>query len=131
MKSLAFITFLALCLPFLLSSCQREQAESALDGVGDKLNQGYQYARDSAKEIPGKAEELSESAAREVSKLHSLEYKVFELDKSTDSFEIERKLATLGLERWDCFFVRERFDSLQFFCKRHPKTLLRYLPRVF
>lgn len=77
------------------------------------------------------ADSVQKSASEEVGKLFVLEYKVIEYASTEPAESIEAALAALGAERWDCFHVEQRPDALRFYCKRTPKTFLRYIPRVF
>lgn len=74
---------------------------------------------------------VQETTAAEIEKLHSLEYKVLEIDGKLGAPELETAFADLGKERWDCFHIEERGESLRVFCKRNPKTYLKYIPRMF
>lgn len=75
--------------------------------------------------------EVETTTSAELEKLHKLEYKVIDLAGSDSTEELEKQLAELGKERWDCFYVQPIPDKLRFFCKRNPKTFLKYIPRVF
>jgi hypothetical protein len=72
---------------------------------------------------------IEDTANEEIDKLHTFEYKVLEFSLITSSLEIEQKLAQLGQDRWECFSVEVIQTSIKVFCKRKPKTYLRYLMR--
>lgn len=74
---------------------------------------------------------VQETTVAELEKLHSLEYKVLEIDGKLATVDLETAFADLGKERWDCFHIEERAESLRVFCKRNPKTYLKYIPRMF
>lgn len=82
----------------------------------------------------------SEDPLKEVEKLYQLEYTVRSFPLSTTSVEFESALRRLGEQRWDCFHVErtvqtstegDREVKLLVFCKRFPKTYLRYIPKNF
>ena len=75
-------------------------------------------------------QQVTKATTQELEKLYNVEYKVVEISH-TDSSAIEAKLATLGQDRWECFFIEPVNGGNRFYFKRSPKTLLRYIPRVF
>ena len=86
---------------------------------------------DLSTKLDQRRQEVQNSSAAELHKLHSLEYKLIEIDASASSSDIEQNLAELGSERWDCFHIQPLDKTLRVFCKRSPKTFLKYIPRVF
>ena len=91
--------------------------------VVDQLNSGLD-------KVLQNGEQVSKATSDEIEKLFSVEYKVVELTQ-IDAAEIELKLATLGRDRWECFFIEPVNGAKRFYFKRSPKTLLRYIPRMF
>lgn len=75
--------------------------------------------------------ELDSLANQEVEKLFTFEYTVKELPIESTGTEINETLSELGLERWECFHVEEKTTFIRLYCKRRPKTYLRYVPRMF
>ena len=75
-------------------------------------------------------QQVSKATSEEIEKLFSVEYRVVEFT-SSDAKDIELKLAELGRDRWDCFFIEPFNGTKRFYFKRSPRTLLRYIPRVF
>lgn len=80
----------------------------------------------------------SEDPLKEVEKLYQLEYTVRSFPITTTSVEFESALRRLGEQRWDCFHIErtvqtttdnKREVKLLVFCKRFPKTYLRYIPK--
>lgn len=96
------------------------------------LPDGVQKAWEQAK---GTVDRLSsssqEAASDEIEKLFVFEYRVEEIDRQAAGEEIEERLSALGKERWDCFHIEEHGGVLRIFCKRNPKTYLKYIPRLF
>lgn len=105
-----------------------------IDKVKKDLEQTIQKANKNIQELTSEyanKDKLNELTTEEVEKLFTYEYKVLELDNSLSASEIEEQLQTLGKERWECFNVISEQKSYKVFCKRKPKTYLRYIPRVF
>ena len=86
---------------------------------------------DLSSKLDQRRQEVQNSSAAELHKLHSLEYKLVEIDAAASSSDIEQRLVELGSERWDCFHVQPLDKTLRVFCKRSPETFLKYIPRVF
>ena len=103
-----------------LCSCDSSSSKSISKFIDD--------ASSKVAPVPGKVSELTQD---ELSKLFTFEYKVLELDSKLTSDEIEAKLTDLGKEMWDCFAVTPSESVIKLFCKRRPKTYLRYIPRWF
>lgn len=76
-------------------------------------------------------DKVSGLAGDEIEKLHALEYRVEEIPWSSEIDELNQRLAELGRDRWDCFHLERAFDVNRIYCKRRPKSYLRYIPRVF
>ena len=74
---------------------------------------------------------LEESASREMEKLFVFEYHVEDIARDNSAKEMEARLARLGRDRWECYHVEPIDKSLRFFCKRRPKTYLKYIPKMF
>lgn len=74
------------------------------------------------------ANRVTSSAEEEVQKLFRWEYKVVDIPAEFGATETEAYLMSIGRDRWDCFHIEPRDNKLRAFCKRHPRTPLRYLP---
>jgi hypothetical protein len=81
--------------------------------------------------VSTRSREMKESASVEMEKLFTFEYRVLEIPTASTSEEIQKILELAGKERWDCFHIESQNASLRIFCKRNPKTALKYIPRVF
>lgn len=124
----AFVPLFSIALFLLLQGCQPSENTTDLESVTKDLQDTLRSAQ---KSISNMGSEGSEVATEEIAKLFTFEYKVVELQKGMDSSEIESTLASYGKQRWDCFHVEPTEASLRFYCKRRPKSYLRYIPRVF
>ncbi len=107
----------------ILGGCDSDPSKSISKFIDQASSKVSQVAPD-----PGKVSELTQD---EISKLFTFEYKVVELDAALSSKELELKLSELGKEMWECFSVAPVDSTLKVFCKRRPKTYLRYIPRWF
>ena len=115
------------CLLLLLTSCapdetQQERLEELLGEATETLNDLTRHGNEIGSD-------LGNQASGEVEKLFIFEYKVFDLKKEESTQSIEEELNRLGKERWQCFHVEPLEKDFRFFCKRRPKTYLRYIPR--
>jgi hypothetical protein len=114
---LLFFTFL-ICVACDSAEKQSNEAVKELNSQLDKLSTTVSEFVKSA-EVP-----------EEVKKLQQFEYKVVALPATLTAEDIQQKLAELGKERWDCFFVdRAQPETLTFYFKRRPDTPLKYVPR--
>ncbi len=84
-----------------------------------------------AESLQRKTSEAADSAGEEVNKVFTFEYRVLDIPQAASRAHIERELNAAGQEMWECFDMKEYGDSFRFFCKRRPKTYLRYIPRLF
>jgi hypothetical protein len=106
-------------------------------GCQCQSNAGFEEWRqvigDATTSFDSKRKEAQEAAVGELEKLVTFEYKVLELEKTRSSAELEESLAELGKDRWDCFHIDSVTleKSLRVYCKRAPKTMLKFIPRVF
>jgi hypothetical protein len=75
--------------------------------------------------------ELDSMAADEVEKLFTFEYTVKDVPPTEDAISLNSILEEMGRERWNCFHIEEKKEYIRLYCKRRPKTYLRYVPRFF
>ena len=113
----------------LTTGCDRSPIDQkSLGQASEQLNK---TAKDAMNLFDGQTKELSEATQQEFDKLSQWEYRVEELDPGLSVADMQQRLSSLGIERWDCFHAEPAQSKLRLFCKRHPKTYLRYLPRMF
>lgn len=117
---------LLLCLLFLIS-CDQGSENSEIQRLTKELDQTLQEAHEF---FQGATSTGTGMATKEVEKLFTFEYRVEEFENSLTSEELQDKLQELGQERWECFHAEPLAKSLRFFCKRRPKTYLRYIPKL-
>lgn len=70
--------------------------------------------------------QVSALAEDEIEKMFAIEYKVFEIAEKNNVNILEDELNKFGKERWDCFFIDKNAESYRLFCRRKPKSYLRY-----
>ena len=112
------LCLLLLCL--LLLSCENA------DFTSKDLSKNLAELKQGLQEVTANKEQL---ASEEIEKLFVYEYKIVSLP-----FEVHRQeeeLSRLGMQRWECFHIDVRENEVRAYCKRRPKTYLRYIPRVF
>ena len=115
---------------FLLSACEPENQPS-IDSIAEELRSTLSKAKEAVKGLEPVGSDVQNSAKEEVAKLFVFEYRVLNFSKSTPTSEIELEMNKMGKEMWECFDVVPMKDSVQIFCKRRPKTPLRFIPKVF
>ncbi len=115
-----------LVLPLVLASCKSPAPE-----VTDEVQKKWEAAKSKISSLAPEAEALQEKAGGELDKLFVFEYRVEEIQRNASKDEMEEILGRLGKERWDCFHIQPEGDALRLFCKRNPKTYLKYIPRIF
>jgi hypothetical protein len=123
MKRARIVTTLALLA--LLSACNPSSSPEA-EALLKEMNRAVESVKGSLG-----TNELDSLASQEVEKLFVFEYNVVELPSGQSTEQLNEQLSELGKERWDCFHVEEKETQIRLFCKRRPKTYLRYIPRVF
>jgi len=115
----------------LLCSCQDSGQSRGFDKFEEELSRTLQSAKEHFEKIAPEREKLERKAQAEAEKLFVFEYHVEEFGRETKTDQIRNKLAELGKNRWDCFHIEPRGNYLLLFCKRQPKTYLKYIPRMF
>lgn len=124
-------SLLAAAIMLILSACEPPINENELDQLKRELDQSLESAKRKIDELTPSKERISSETSEEFAKLNRFEYKVVEFDKSLPAAELESKLGELGNEAWECFHITTGEKILTVFCKRRPKTYLRYVPRMF
>ena len=124
-------SFLALSLVLSVGGCQDQKGPDGLQKLTEEFSRTVQSAKEQFEKIAPQRQEIEQKAGAETEKLFTFEYRVQEIGKDVKPAEIQARLAALGKDRWDCFHIEPRKDALLLFCKRQPKTYLRYIPRVF
>lgn len=126
--------FLPLVLIILLAGCEQNKTSDKLDELGNELNDTLDETKKLLKEYTNigksKSKELETAAQGEVEKLFTFEYHVEVFPAETSAEEINERLSEIGKERWECFHGEVKSDGHHFYCKRRPKTYLRYLLRL-
>lgn len=120
------LSSLLLCLVFLFG-CEQGADNPELQRLTKELDKTLQEAHQF---FEGATSTGNELATKEVEKLFTFEYRVEELNNTLSPEEMQEKLQELGQDRWECFHAEPQAKSLRFFCKRRPKTYLRYIPKL-
>ena len=128
----AIVLILAIGLSAVLIGCESaDGGKSSLDGVNATLKQAKRTARDTVEALSPHTDAIGDLANEEVEKLMKLEYHVHTLANDLSTEELNEQLAELGRQRWDCFDTQAHETGLMIFCKRRPKSYLRYLGKLF
>ena len=132
MKSLFLPSLLAVVLSFSSCDSKKNNDEPGIFGeIAKKVGEEYSDAKQTFNEIAPSANDVKENTSKEVEKLFTFEYKVSEFDINSDSGKLEEELTALGKDMWECFDIIPSEKTIKVFCKRRPKTYLRYLPKMF
>ena len=111
----------------LLVGCKR--GDEDLSRLKDDLDKLVQRTEKSIGSLTSNPALVTDAASSEVEKLFIFEYKVLPLSGDKSSKQAELALNQLGKDRWDCFQIVEMEEGPSAFCRRAPKTYLRYIPR--
>lgn len=126
-----FYRYLYCVLFFCLVSCGDSDEPSKLQKLTEDLQQVAKETKDALTELVPDTQGVKEGTQQEIEKLFIFEYKIVELAKDSSIQKMEEVLVDLGKDRWECFHIEPVPTGLQVFCKRRPKTPLRYIPRMF
>jgi hypothetical protein len=113
------LTCCALTFILAFSGCQQTPTKESLSDTFEGLRETLDPAA-----ISG--EKIQDMATQEFEKLFTLEYRVVDMDSSLSGDQQEALLMQLGRDRWDCFHITPQEFGLRVFCKRQPKSYLRY-----
>lgn len=105
-------------LPIFFTSCDQGY-DSTLE-----IEESVSKLKSTISDLTKKNEKL---AVEEIEKLFIFEYKVASLPSNSTSDVVESNLKLLGKERWECFHVEKTKETIDIYCKRRPKTYLRYM----
>ena len=126
-RFLAFLLSIALWLP----GCENRDTKQQLSQLSADLKHTLDEAKQAVSDLAPDTSKLSARTNEEIEKLFRFEYKVEELDIKSSREALEEALVKLGLDRWDCFHLESNATALRIFCKRMPRTYLRYMLRAF
>ncbi|HEY5657336.1 MAG TPA: hypothetical protein VIY27_06065 [Myxococcota bacterium] len=110
-----------------LSACEGEPggARGLTPGeLRDKVEELYEAARDAGDDVPSDAYAWAKS---DVERIGDWEYRIVRLEAEPDETLTER-LAELGSERWEAFWLERQGAELRVFLKRPARSYLRMLP---
>jgi len=114
----------------ILGCSKSEDLEKVKKDLEITINKANKNIKELTQEYT-KKEKIEELTTDEFEKLFTYEYKVSEFSLELSVQEIEEGFQKLGKDRWECFDIEKDEESYKVFCKRKPKTYLRYIPRVF
>lgn len=103
----------------------------SVDSLLSALEKKLQGASGGVQEaIAPHSEELQARTKEEVDKLFRWEYKVVDLPSGTSATDLEKRLAELGTEGWECFSIIPSPENTRATLKRRPKSALTYLKYI-
>ena len=115
----------------LVTSCNQQSTTKQIDELKESYNQlTDKIAKKVSEEYQAGEKQVSKLTDNEIKKLRTIEYKVIDIELDLNSSDIEKKLAELGVDRWDCFHIEKQTNQLKAFCKRVPLSHLRTLARI-
>jgi hypothetical protein len=127
----------AIIISLAAAGCQNPGDPGQPQGLKDQLESIIKSARGQLgrlkdnKTVSGPAKQLTGEAEKQLEKMFVFEYKVAEVDRRQSAEALQKDLDALGTERWECFHMEPKDQKLLVFCKRHPKSYLRYLVTLF
>lgn len=117
-------TVVACCLMISLSlaSGQEKPAEEPGEsGVWNEVVRLYESAKEKGEQVP---KNVYEWAREDLQRHGTWEYHVVEVSDAA----IEKRLNTLGAERWECIWIQPAGKQLRLVLKRPVRSYLRNLP---
>lgn len=123
-KILALVIITVICCACDSGSGARKELDKLQSDLSALLSQAKQ-------QLEPHKEQVESYTKGELDKLFQLEYEVREIPLGSDTNVVSAALAELGEQRWDCFHIDHSALNLRIFCKRKPKSYLRYIPRAF
>lgn len=124
-----WLTLLICGAAFSLTSCERSH-DGRLAELSDEVHQTLRKAEEKIGELGRGSGSVQKLAGDEVEKLFIFEYELVSVPIDSSKAVLESTLQEMGKERWDCFHTERLKKELVFFCKRRPKTYLRYIPSL-
>ncbi|MCB0339573.1 MAG: hypothetical protein KDD53_08215 [Bdellovibrionales bacterium] len=125
-----------LCIPLYLLAASLCFLAGCKDSHQERVTQELESSLQSVQklieeQIKPAGEQAQTLAKDEVEKLFTWEYRVAEFEATDSAEQLEIELAKLGSKRWECFSITPSGLKIRIFCKRKPKSYLRYIPRAF
>ena len=108
-------------------ACKDSADGPQIEKLQKGLGQAYDQVSDAIDKLKPEADNLQGKATSELEKLFIYEYRVENFPNGLSSQQISNRLNDLGKDRWDCFHIEPHEEGRQVFCKRMPRTVLRYL----
>ena len=126
-----FLLFALTLTLFAACDINREKTKQAVSSLESQVNE----LSNTVQTAVSKAE-----APEELKKLQQYEYRIEVFAPDLSVADQTARLNALGKERWECFHIEARSklsviaqtnnsEELVVYCKRHPDTPLRYIPR--
>ncbi len=113
----------------ILAGC--EQSNQNSEALNEVMRSVRQLQESVTGNIAPAAKDIQSAASTEVDKLFAIEYKVLELPFAVAGAEMEKQISALGADRWNCFSIIPRDQSIIVTCQRRPMSYLRYALRFF
>lgn len=100
----------------------------SFEGLLNSLSKQVGGASGNVQEALGPhSEALQAKTKEEVDKLFRWEYRVEDIPPDLTAGELEQRLASMGVEGWECFSLIPSTTTTRTICKRRPKSAIAYL----
>ena len=116
---IVFIIFASL----MLCACEAKETQD----LSNQLDKVIEQTKEAVEKLAPKGTEITKFGADEIEKLFTYEYKVVDIKAHASIAEIQAELDLLGMERWEVFHVVNMPNASRLYCKRRPKSYLRYV----
>ncbi len=104
------------------------QDSLSFQGILDSMSKGLGVSPSQVQEALGPhGDALQAKTKEEVDKLFRWEYRVQDLPADLSAEDMEKRLAALGADGWECFSIVPGHSSTRTTCKRRPKSAITYL----
>ena len=104
------------------------QDSLSFQGILDSMSKGLGVSPSQVQEaLAPHGDALHAKTKEEVDKLFRWEYRVQDLPVDLSAEDMEKRLAALGVDGWECFSIVPGTSSTRTTCKRRPKSAITYL----
>jgi len=112
----------------LLGGCQ--SSSETTKQVAAELERAVEHAQTQLELLKPQALQVPALAGEQFEKLYAIEYRVISLGLTESSSELEKRLTTLGKERWECQIAPPSAEGPRLLCRRLPLSYLKLLAQV-
>ena len=124
--SLFFVLFplTFLCCQKVEEIKQKSNEKISNSEIIEEVSKLYKKAKESGEQVP---DNISDWIKEDISRIGDWEYKVLHMEIEA-GIQKESFLNIHGRQRWECFWVRENGEEMEFYFKRPARSYLKSIP---